>query len=371
MLFLLYWTFFAKTQGIVGIISYCYQKAQMELFSQVRAVINAKRLDKLISEHREREVISVNPKNKIPNSEREVISDKAKSKIPNSEPENVESTPISNSKFLKVIPNNYEYTLPFFSPNYKFETDLVINLAEILPVEANSYEPESEPSNPAELEEPLNRPEPEPLNIPGSEPHEVEKEVDSTPSPVAEVLYRLFGGARRQSEDDNEENNLDAQAIEGETLNDAASDSVLRDLSSSRFDSESEYEDTNKVRELNFISEQKALINSLPELSDLSEKLKSLRSEDLYLENKYSIKLIKGIEIENLNDAQAIEENLDVDENVDSNLDVYENVDSDLDVSENVDSSLDSEESVRSSKKRSQKALSAPKPKKPRVEGLN
>jgi hypothetical protein len=137
----------------------------MEFLSQVRNVINAKKLDKLLSEHREREVISDNTKNKIHNSEPEVISDKSKSKIPNSEPENVESTPnsklsketpnskipnsepenvestpISNSKFLKVIPNNYEYIQPFFSPNYKFVTSLEINLAGIPPVEESTYD---------------------------------------------------------------------------------------------------------------------------------------------------------------------------------------------------------------------------------------
>jgi hypothetical protein len=81
-----------KNQGIVAIIRYYYQKAQLEFSAQVRSVINAKIVSKLISEHREREVIS---------------SDKAKSKIPNSEPKNVvESTPISNSKLGKGIINN-------------------------------------------------------------------------------------------------------------------------------------------------------------------------------------------------------------------------------------------------------------------------
>jgi hypothetical protein len=296
-------------------------------------------------------------------------------------------------------------------PNSKFETNLQINLAEIPPAEENLYEslPERSPEvssispllvgwdfdgnndpntendldenldpsvlepleTPAELEEqePLSIPESEPLNSSELEP-EVEEEVaSSSSSSTISDISRLFVRSRSQPQDDNEDNNFDindaAEAIEEELNTDSDSDSVLSELSSSRFDSEYEKEQelTNKASlESNFLDEQKALFNSLPELSDLSDQVKSLLSDDSYLENKYSINLIKGIELENLNDpaapAQAIEGNLD--ENVEES-------------NRPLDSSSDSEESVivTSSKKRSKKALSGQKSKKARGEGLS
>ena len=225
---------------------------------------------------------------------------------------------------------------------------------------------------PAELEEqePLSIPESEPLNSSELEP-EVEEEVaSSSSSSTISDISRLFVRSRSQPQDDNEDNNFDindaAEAIEEELNTDSDSDSVLSELSSSRFDSEYEKEQelTNKALESNFLDEQKALFNSLPELSDLSDQVKSLFSNDSYLENKYAINLIKGIELENLNDAaapaEAIEGNLDVDENVEES-------------NRPLDSSSDSEESVIviSSKKRSKKALSGQKAKKARGEGLS